>query len=284
VSARSPGATQRREGARREGRPEGDSYRETRLATSRYGIVYDIDGPRVRLGVAWFVAAIVACYVGLVALTLLVAAIAALAAAQSAQALRAKWCRPDRATAAAIAAVIPLAAALGTGLAGLAVVVAAIAAVVVAGMRRPRRTDPIVDAGAMVRAGVFVGLAAASLVILYRFDIGAAVTLLLVASAYESGDYLVGSGATNPIEGPVSGVLALVVLTGALAVIQPPPFTAVGLWFYALVAALTIPVGQTVASAILPRAGAPAPALRRLDSYLVTGPLWLALLWSGVGI
>jgi hypothetical protein len=270
-------------GARGRGAP-GETYREQRLATSRYGIVYDIDGPRVRLGVVWFVAAVIACYVGIVALTVLVAAIAALAAAQTAQTLRSTWCRPDRATAAVIAGAVPVGAALGTASAGLVVVAAAIAAVALAGMRRPRRTDPLVDAGAVVRSAVFVGLAAASLVILYRFDIGAAVTLLLLASAYETGDYLIGSGAGNPFEGPVSGVLALIVLTGALAVVQPPPFTAVGLWFYALVAAVTIPVGQMVASAILPRAGAAAPALRRLDSYLVTGFVWLVLLWSGVGI
>jgi hypothetical protein len=279
-----PRQRSRRSAPARRSSPDGDSYRVDRLAKSRFGIVYDIDGPRVRLGVAWFVAAIATAYLGLLPLALLVAAIAAVAAAQTAQALRTKWCRPSRATAAAIAGAIPLAAAVGTGLAGLVVIVAAIASVVLANMRRPRRTDPIVDGGAVIRASLFVGLAAASLVMLYRVDIGAAVTLLVVLSAYECGDYLIGSGASNMVEGPFSGFLAVVVVAGAAAVIQPPPFTALGLWLYALVAAATAPVGQIAASAILPRAGATAPALRRLDSYLVAGPVWLVLLWSGVGI
>ena len=263
---------------------EGESYRTERLANSRYGIVYDIDGPKVRLGVAWFVAAMVATYLGLAALAVLVAAIAALAAAQTANTLRAKWRRPLRSVAAAIGATIPLAAAAGVALAGLVIIAGAVLAVVTANARRPRRSDPLVDAGAVVRSSVFVGLAAASIVVLYRFDIGAAVMVIVLLSAYECGDYLIGSGATNTVEGPFSGFLAIVVVTGVGAVVQPPPFHAAGLWLYAMVAALTAPVGQVIASAILPRAGATAPALRRLDSYLITGPVWLVLLWSDVGI
>jgi hypothetical protein len=284
-SGKTPSAkTSTGSGSTSSGDGSGDSFRAERLANSRYGIVYDIDGPRVRLGVAWFVVAIVATYVGLVTLTLVVAAVAALAAAQTAQTLRARWCRPSRATAAAMAASVPIAAAFGTALAGIALIVGAIASVVLAATRTPRRSDPVVDAGAVVRSATFVGLAAASVVMLYRIDIGAAVMLILIVSAYETGDYLIGSGASNTIEGPFSGSLAIVVITGAAAVAQPPPFTSIGLWFYALVAAVSAPVGQMLASAILPRAGASAAALRRLDSYLLTGPAWLVLLWTGVGI
>src|SRR5690606_17225983 len=60
------------------------SYRLRQLETSRFGIVYDIDGPRVRLGVAWFLAAIVCLYLGLTAVTALFAGVAGLAAAQTA--------------------------------------------------------------------------------------------------------------------------------------------------------------------------------------------------------
>ncbi len=262
----------------------GESYRLTRLAESRFGIVYDIDGPRVRLGVVWFVAALVAMYLGIGALALLVAAIAALAAAQTAQALRTRWRRPNLAVSAGVAGLIPVAAAWGTALAGLVIIVGSIAAVATAGALSQRRRDPLVDAAAVVRSAVFVGLAASSLVMLYRFDIGSAVTLVLMASAYEIGDYLIGSGASNPFEGPFAGLLAVVMATGALAVVPPPPFSGASLWFYALVVAVAVPIGQVLASAILPRAGASAPALRRLDSYLFVGPLWLMLLWAGVGI
>lgn len=277
---RPAGRAPRRGGRRTE---PGESFRATRLATSRFGIVYDIDGPRVRLGVVWFLAALAACVAGIFALALLVAAVAALGAAQTAKALRTPWRRPDIATAAAIAAAVPLAATLGTGLAGVVLLVGAIVAVVVSASRA-RGSDPIIEAGAIVRSATFIGLAAASVVILYRIDIGAAVTIILLASAYEVGDFLVGSGSGNVVEGPLSGMLAVGVLTAALAVIQPPPFDAGGLWLYAAFVMLCVPIGQVLASAVLPRAGAPAPALRRLDSYLVTGPVWSMLLWGGVGI
>ncbi len=271
--------------ASRSARPDAETFRLTRLERSRFGIVYDIDGPRVRLGIVWFVVAVVACYLGRFALAVVLAAIAALAAAQTANTLRTKWRRPSLAVAAVIGGVIPLAAAYGTALAGLAVVALSILAVVAAAMRRPRRTDPLVDAGAMVRAGVVVGLGAGWLLVLHRIDIGAAVTLLLLASAYEVGDYLVGSGARNVLEGPLSGALAAAVVTAALAlVVQPPPFSGGGLWLYAVVAVATFPLGQVTASAVLPRAGAPAPALRRLDSYLLSGLAWMVLLRAGVGI
>lgn len=282
TSTTSSGATRTKRARSATADPE--SFRAKRLATSRFGIVYDIEGPRVRLGIAWFVAVLVSIYLGVAALAVVVAAVAALAAAQTAQTLRTGWRRPDLAMSAIIATLIPLAAAAGTALAGVVIIVGSIAAVVTAGTLSKRRRDPLIDAGAVVRSAVFAGLAAASIVMLYRFDIGAAVTALLILSAYEIGDFLIGSGASNVVEGPFSGFLAIVVITGALAVAQPPPFAPLGLWFYALVAALCIPLGQVLASAILPRAGAPAPALRRLDSYLLTAPMWLLLLWSGVGL
>ncbi|MGY6502643.1 MAG: hypothetical protein ACXIVQ_17300 [Acidimicrobiales bacterium] len=268
--------------ASRRAREPGESFRTSRLATSRFGIVYDIDGPRVRLGVVWFVAALAACAVGVAALAVLVGAVAALGAAQTAKALRTRWRRPDIATAAIIAGLVPVAAAVGTALAGVVLLVGTVAAVVVSASRA-RGSDPVIEAGAIMRSSAFIGLAAASIVILYRIDIGAAVTVILMISAYEVGDYLVGSGSGNVVEGPASGMLAIVLVTAALAVFPPPPFLGVGLWVYAGFAAVGAPIGQVLASAVLPRAGASAPALRRLDSYLVVGPVWMTLLWAGVG-
>jgi len=41
------------------------------------------------------------------------------------------------------------------------------------------------------------------------------------------------------------------------------------------VAAVCCPVGQWIASAILPRPDAHAPALRRIDTLLLLAPLWV---------
>lgn len=257
-------------------------FRQRQLDTSRYGIVYDIDGPRVRLGVAWFLLAVPALWLGIVPTALLFGLVAGLAAAQTATTLRTRWCRPDRRLAAALAVALPLGALVGVGTAGIVALASAVAAVVVSAAVRTKGTDPIVDAGAVIRSSLFVGLCAASMVLLHRVDVGAALTLLLLVSAYEFGDFLVGSGASNRVEGPASGILAVMVATAALAVAEPPPFEGGTVWLFGAIAAAMCPIGQVVASAILPRAGAPARALRRLDSYLVAAPVWLLLMWAGV--
>ena len=258
------------------------SFRQRQLDTSRFGIVYDIDGPRVRLGVLWFGLAAVALLVGMVATAVVFGLVAALAAAQTATALRTRWRRPDRRVAAGLALALPVSALVGVGFTGVVVMVVAVVSVVASAALRTKGTDPIVDAGAVVRASVPVGLSAASMVLLHRVDIGAVITLFILVSAYEFGDFLVGSGASNRVEGPASGILAVVVATGALAVAQPPPFEGGTIWLFGIVCAIACPLGQVLASAILPRAGAPARALRRLDSYLVAAPLWLVLMWAEV--
>jgi len=60
-----------------------------------------------------------------------------------------------------------------------------------------------------------------------------------------------------------------------------PPFnSATQAWVVGGLVAVLCPLSQMAASLLLPRAGARAPALRRLDSYLLTGPAWLWLLWN----
>lgn len=279
-----PAPPKRGPGSARRARPKdaATTYRERQLARSRYGIVYDIDGPRVRLGVAWFLLCAVCLYIGLVPLAVLFAVVAALAAAQAATVLRTRWRRPDRVAAGLVGAVVPLAAAAGTALAGVALVIGAIGVVAAAGARPVKGTDPIVDAGAVMRASLAPALAAAAVVMLYRVDIGAAVAIVLMISSYEFGDFLVGTGASNPVEGPTAGILAMLVTTAALAVAGAPPFEGASIWFFGVLAALLAPAGQVLASAILPRAGAPARALRRLDSYLLVAPVWLVLMWAGL--
>lgn len=260
------------------------NFRQKQLATSRFGIVYDVDGARIRLGVAWFFVAGASVALGMVSTALVFGLVAALAAAQTATALRARWRRPDRRVAAAIALGLALSALVGVGSVGVVAMAAAVVAVGASALLRPKGTDPIVNAGAVIRSSLFVGLAAAAMVLLHRVDIGAAITLFLMVSSYEFGDFLVGSGASNRVEGPASGILAVMVMTGALGspLFQPPPFEGGTIWLFGIITAILCPVGQMAASAILPRAGAPARALRRLDSYLVAAPVWLVLMWAEV--
>ena len=84
-----------------------------------------------------------------------------------------------------------------------------------------------------------------------------------------------GSGASNPVEGPLAGITTatLVALPLALVLVEPYDTGGVALLVFA---ALACPFGQIVASAALPGAGAPAPALRRIDTLLVLALIWAA--------
>ena len=116
------------------------------------------------------------------------------------------------------------------------------------------------------------------MVLLTRLDQGSAIALLLLASAYETGDYLVGSGARNPYEGPVAGIAAITVVTFIVSTLSISAFDVGQAWLFGGAVAVLAPLGQLLASALLPAAGAPAPALRRLDSLLLAAPVW----WLGV--
>ncbi|MEQ1788774.1 MAG: hypothetical protein ABL966_17120, partial [Acidimicrobiales bacterium] len=136
------------------------------------------------------------------------------------------------------------------------------------------------DAGWTVQCALFPGLAALSMVLLARLDQGSAIALLLLVSAYETGDYIVGSGARNPYEGPAAGLSAIVVITFIISTLPISALSFGEAWFFGGVVAVLAPLGQLLASALLPAAASPASGLRRLDSLLLAGPAWCI----GVGL
>ena len=70
--------------------------------------------------------------------------------------------------------------------------------------------------------------------------------------------------------------VATAVVFGA-AGFEAPPLTEQTTWLVGGLAALACPFGQIIGSFMLPRPDARAPALRRLDSYLLAAPLTLAV-------
>jgi hypothetical protein len=241
--------------------------------------VYDVDGPRIRLGVAWFLVALV----GLVASPYTTAAVygaaAGLAARQIVQAWRSVSWQADLAI--GLAALPAIAALGGTKPAVAALAVVAVVALVAACLpdgggtgRLPGGTGRVAAAGVMTVSAV-PGMAAASMVLIRRESLAAAVVLLLVASAYEAGDFIVGSGSSNFVEGPLAGVAMSILIAFPLTLVLVQPFDRAGASLLAFAAA-SCPVGQLMASALLPRPGAHAPALRRIDTLLVLAPLWAA--------
>jgi hypothetical protein len=179
----------------------------------RYAVVYDIDGPRVRLGILWFIGASIALVVGPLAAAVVYGGAAAVAATQTAHVWRRRKPRPNRLVAAGLAGGVGLGACFGAGGAGVAVLAGTAAAVAVAAADRKSRNPTVTDAGWTIQCSLPVGLAAMSMVLLTRLDQGSAIALLLLVSAYETGDYLVGSGSRSPYEGPVAGIAALTVVT-----------------------------------------------------------------------
>ncbi len=240
----------------------------------RYAVVYDIDGPRVRLGMLWFVVAITALAVGPLPAAIVYGGAAALAAFQTSRVWRRRRVRPNELVAAGMAGAMALGACLGAGGAGLGILAGAVLACVAAtgDVRSPHPTAA--DAGWTVQCALFPGIAALSMVLLARLDQGSAIALLLLVSAYETGDYIVGSGAANPYEGPAAGLSAIVVVTFIVSTMPISTLSFGEAWLFGGIVAILAPAGQLFASALLPAADAPASALRRLDSLLLAAPAW----------
>lgn len=246
----------------------------------RYGVVYDTQGPRVRLGILWAAAVALALAVrplrpyGLATLYAVVAGVAAMQVVDAWHAVRSG---ADRWVAALGASTLPILATLGVGPVGGGLVVLVVAALGVAAARQDRQMSVVAAAGHTVLSAGLCGMAAASMVLLADYEIGAVIILVVLVMVYDASDYLVGSGADNGFEGPVAGAMFMAAVTWFVVVAGFPPFRGADIWTFAVLAAVACPAGQLLASAMLPNGAVRAPALRRLDSWLIVAPAWAAL-------
>jgi hypothetical protein len=251
-----------------------------RSSRRRYAVVYDIDGPRVRLGIAWFLVAAVALAIGPLPTAVVYGGASAIAAAQTARCWRRRRMRPNELVAAGMAGLAAIGACFGAGGAGVGILVGAGLAYVAATGDLRSRHPTIADAGWTIQCALPPAVVALSMVLLARLDQGSAFALLLLASAYETGDFLVGSGARNPYEGPAAGASAVVVITFIISTLPISTLDFGEAWLFGGLMVLLAPLGQLAASALLPSAGAPASALRRIDSLLLAAPVWC----YGIGV
>jgi hypothetical protein len=249
----------------------------------RYGIPYDTQGPKVRLGLLWALAVVAVLVPQALrpwGLAVLYGVVAGAAAAQIIDAHRGNRTSADRAVAAFGASGLAVAATLGTQALGLGYLLLVVAALAAALGTPERGRLPIPRAGHTVAAAGICGGAAASLVLLAGYEIGALIILLVFVMAYDASDFIVGSGASNGIEGPLAGMLFIAAVSFVFAVLNAPPFNDQGsdIWSFSVLAMIACPAGQILASALLPKASTRAPALRRLDSMLVVAPAWAGLI------
>jgi hypothetical protein len=261
-------------GGRRRPEPGSSRAKRARAFRQRYAVVHDLDGPRVRLGVCWFLLALAGIFGGRVPTALVYGGAAAIAAAQAARVWRKRQARPAEAMAAGGAGLITAGACLGAGGAGLGILGAVALAFVGAAGDTRSRNPRIADVGWTLQVALPPAVVGMSMVLLARLDQGSAVALLLLVSAYETGDFLIGSGASNPYEGPGAGAAAIVVVTFIISTLPISTLSFGQAWLLGGAVAVLAPAGQLLASALLPTATSPASALRRLDSLLIAAPLW----------
>ena len=242
-----------------------------RLASLRPSI--DTDGPRVRLGLVWGAIATVATLAGPLPAAVAFGAVALGAAGQTCRAWRRDARRPYRPVAIAGAVLIALSGAAGPIAVTAAAVISGVGAFGAAQARLGQRDW---DAPLTAAIALVVGIAASG-VPLARAELGATAAFVLLATVFvaEASWFVIGSGARTFLDAPVASTAAVAAVSMAVAAVLVPPFRGASPWVLGAIAAVLIPLGPYVASAVLPKPNAFAPALRRVDGFLLVSPVWV---------
>lgn len=263
----------------------GDRVAPQREAMRALHVVPDVDGPRIRLGMVWAVVTFAAVAGGAATAAAWFGAAALVAAGNACRIWRQEERRPIAPIVVFGATALPIAAAFGwvpvLGVTAL-IVLAAFGWQPVAGaLSQPARAHTSV--GLTIGMAAAIGLAAASPVLVRGVGLTEAVVFVTLIGVYDASNYLVGSGAASPWEGPAAGAAFILAVTLAVAAVFVPPFRGLTPWLFGFLTALLAPLGPYAASALLPKPTARAPGLRRLDVWIVAGPVWalFALLLLG---
>lgn len=251
----------------------------------------NIEGPRARMGIVWILFAFPAVYFGPVSTAALYGLHAGIAALQTGQAWRRSGYQTSRLVAAPAAMAMPLLAINSYANPAIVMLALPVVAFVVAQAvpRARRRTSAAATAGTTLRAAVPAGMAATGMVYIAHFEVGLALVFLVLISAYDVGSFIFGAETRSPLPGIVMGAVTSLAFTVALFAVTEfafklPPFEGTAAsWVFGGMVAVFAPLGQIVASLALPEASTWAPALRRLDSYILAAPLWAWTLWSYLG-
>ncbi len=229
------------------------------------------------MGILWGIVLSVATFQSPVVVALLVAPISGIAALSVHRALQEP---PQRLAVvpAAAAAVVPLVAIAGDVAAVIAVVVVlgSVAAAGRLGLLFWPQTSVEVARPSLRRTLVVVAapaLAASSLVVVSGGQRSMGIVLLSSFLLFDLANFVWGSGAPGQLRGLLPAILTLAVLAVLVAGIFNPPFTGFRPWLFAALFAVTAPAGIVVGHKL----SGPGrfPALRRLDSLIVAGPVWL---------
>jgi hypothetical protein len=230
----------------------------------------------VRYGVAWFLVAAPAVALSPLSAAVVYATAAGFGGRQVVRSWRLSGTQGILAAAAVAASVLAAAWGAASALVALAVAGAVAAAAGLAGPIGASGRGPgrVASAAIMLQAVLPLAVGCGAMVLLRDESEVVAVLLFAMVCAYEAGDFLMGSGSWTVVEGPLAGGLAFILVGFPAVLLVLEPFDVLGAWVL-VAAALACPLGQWIASAVLPRADAHAPALRRVDTLLVVAPLWV---------
>lgn len=182
---------------------------------------------------------------------------------------------------AVLAVAAPAAAAFGTGLAGGVLLLVVVALVVITAAGAAGVADLTVARASSVAVAVLLPTVPATAVVLVvGTHLWAGLFLVLAVSLYDAGCFVGGAESASLLEGPVTGVIGVLAVTFTMAMFQAPPFDTASAALVGGLCAVACPVGQWVTSAFLPSADSPCRAVRRLDTYVVAAPLFLAATWA----
>lgn len=227
------------------------------------------------LGLAWTLTSVTAALGGSPWLAAWLAVCAAAAAAQLAVSARREARRSVlAAVAAVVAGGLALAGLAGANRLGPAVGVALL--VILLGRAGGKTPMLAAEATRVLSGATATGVAMASLVVLCGRSPEALMFLLACVAAYDTGAYLIGTGASSWWEGTAAGMAAVIPVTLLASALGAFPGTGPAIQL-GVVAAGLAPVGPLAARAML-GPGVPewrAPTLRRLDSLLVLSPVWV---------
>lgn len=254
----------------------------------KYTVPARAGGPRARLAIIWVIALMAVLLAGSLAVTVLFGAVGSIAGLQIAAAWRRRRVKVNQFVAGAAPALMALGAwssVRGAAAASLAVALAALALgadgqISKASLSIGSLRGNLPIAAATLRSGWFVGLAVAAVVQVHRVDAMSFLFLASIVCVYDAGDYLVGSGVRNRLVGPIAGFVGVIAVVFAMTAINPPPLLVDSdVRVLGALVGLACPLGQMLGSWLLPSTRTPAPALRRLDSWLIAAPVCLVGLW-----
>lgn len=232
-------------------------------------------------GLVWTVAVVGAAVAAPALLAVVVIPVAVVATASGLRAAAAgrRRSRSGRTASVAVpvvlAVVAPMAALAGPAV-GVAVLV--LVGLVAAGAAAvPAMGSSVRPVRASVRsagAAVMPAVAATSLVIARHQGATLVLALLAAVAAYDAGAFVMGHG-RSPLGGPVgiaSGIAGVAVVAVFVAAVMDPPFSGSRPWVVMGLVALLAPAGVWLAGALT--GPGRLPAVRRLDSLILTAPVW----------